>query len=317
MQEIDIPERAGKYRIVRVISYGSYSTIAVGIDEKEDDVVAIKIIDRKKAEELDVMKYIDIELRLLERLDHPNFAKVYDIKYTTEFIMIFMEYLPNGNVLEFIQNRIHFSQKERLEMCIKILEGINYLHEHGIAHRDIKPENICFDAWNNPKIIDFGLSIENFNQSETYCGTILYMAPEVVECNNYEATKVDIWAFGITMHILISHEYPFEITSDVKHVRNLKTKSLKLMNVVSGNLGALINKCLQFDPELRPTAKDLLTQMRAIYNLLFPMSVSQKVKFIAKSSNKIITPSHTKRNLSIMTSGNLFLNYRLRRVISF
>ena len=98
--------------------------------------------------------------------------------------------------------------EEKASLIIKeVLSAIAYLHQNQICHRDLKPENIMFSRENDLssiKIIDFGLSLQNFDTlcNSDYCGTLIYMAPEEINRKSYYLS-VDIWSIGILMYMLL------------------------------------------------------------------------------------------------------------------
>ena len=262
----NIPQRFGKYRVLNIVGQGAYSTVVKALNEKTSEIFAIKVIDRQMVTNSGMMRYLDTELRILERISHPSLIKVYEILYEEKFILIVMEFLPHGNIVDIYENRIFFSLKERLEICIKILQGLNFLHDHGIAHRDIKPENIMFDVENNPKIIDFGLSCDRNCLKKTLCGSKLYMAPEVMRGDKYNGFKADIWSLGVTFHLFMSNELPFDYNSEAKLLREVRNGRLCLKNKTNGPIKEIINKMLDLDPENRPTVKELIE----MFNLFRP-----------------------------------------------
>ena len=103
----------------------------------------------------------------------------------------------------------HTISEEKASLIIKeVLSAIAYLHQNQICHRDLKPENIMFSRENDLssiKIIDFGLSLQNFDTlcNSDYCGTLIYMAPEEIERKSYYLS-VDIWSIGILMYMLLN-----------------------------------------------------------------------------------------------------------------
>ena len=106
----------------------------------------------------------------------------------------------------------------------KLINAISYIHSKDYIHRDIKPENILFADKNDLsslKIADFGLSTicpsvitETINDK---VGTLLYMAPEQTDFSSY-GKKVDVWAWGVIMHLLLTGKHPIHAKGDTEPI---------------------------------------------------------------------------------------------------
>lgn len=257
--KVRVPERAGKYEIKKIIDKGGFAVIALGQEIKTDKLVAIKIIGREYIIKNNIMMYLDNELRLSSRFDHPNIVKVYDIIYEEDIIMIVMEYLKNGDLQSVLMRGYQFTLEIMMKITKGILEGLNYLHKRGICHRDIKSENILFDDEFNPKIIDFGVSMEHADSAKTICGTPFFMAPEIIRGENYDGRKADIWALGVTLHVLTTKTFPWEQTkSEAQFLNKLANNKIEIILETNGFIGQIIRSCLIWDPNMRASAQDLL-----------------------------------------------------------
>lgn len=260
--EIRVPPQIGKYKTVRTIGRGGYAVVIEAIDTKTDKHVAIKIINRIEITKSNMLVYLENELRLMSRFDHPNIVKVIDILYELEIIMIVMEYLPNGDLQGLLSLGIHISFEEQLRIAKELLEALCYLHKRGVAHRDLKPQNILFDEEMHVKLIDFGLSKETSNLTRTVCGTPLFMAPEVIKSNTYDPKRADIWAIGVILHLCATGaHFPWISRTEMQFVNDMLANDLEMFIEPKGVIGNVIKHCLIYDPNARATAEELLQML--------------------------------------------------------
>ena len=263
---IRIPPIIGNYHVTKIIGRGGFAVVVLAYDPKTLQKVAIKIIDREQTTKQDIVSFLESELRLCIRFNHPNIIKVHDIIYEKDIIMIIMDYLKNGDLQSLLNRGIHFTVEEQVRITQQILEGLQYLHQRGIAHHDIKPENILFDAEMNPKLIDFGLSMENSKESHAYCGTPLYMSPEIVNTSTYDGMKSDIWALGVTLHLMSTGHYPWDERTSQQHLKDIEHNRLQLFVEARGIIGSVIKNCLVFEAKDRASVSDLLKIIDAYNN---------------------------------------------------
>lgn len=166
-----------------------------------------------------------------------------------------MECLSLGD-LKSQQKQMRLQKGELRALLCQILSALAYLHDSKTSHRDIKPENIMV-ARRGPtfcaKLADFGLSKAN-SIFGTYCGTEIYMAPEILGRIPY-SDKVDVWALGLIALELSTAE---SIPKDVSLVRcqQIASLALRLSCDSKDPLATLISKMVEFDAEIRPTAQE-------------------------------------------------------------
>ena len=242
---------------------GSFGRVFLVTHNETKKLYALKVIDKRKL----LVSYgkLDIiynEINIHSKLDHENIIKLYNIYEDNDNINIIMEYAPNGNLFELLSKEKNgFSEYKAFEYFIQVVNAVYYLHNNNIIHRDIKPENILIGEDNKIKLCDFGwakeLTLEN---RSTFCGTVEYMAPEIVENENYDYS-VDIWSLGILLYELLYGHSPFKANNTKNIILNIKSHELtyddKNKNV-SNSCKDLIKKLLNNNPQKRYKIKDIL-----------------------------------------------------------
>ncbi len=237
----------------KLVGEGAFSKVFLA--EWKKTLVVVKIFNQTN---IDKTYLFDREFDTMTRSHHPNIIQL--LGYIEEPFMIVMEYLPNKDLLSFINSNFT-SLDKKIDISLDILKGINYLHSRKpdyIIHRDLKPQNIIFTKSYKPKITDFGLSrllknkciIANYHKmiQKNYdlsqnVGSYRYMAPEIKLNKNYNY-KIDIWSLGIMFYELFENKR-FENTIVWK-----KTPK-KIKNIISDFM-------LNYNPENRLDSDKLI-----------------------------------------------------------
>lgn len=141
--------------------------------------------------------------------------------------------------------------------------GMNYLHcgHPAVLHRDLKSANILLDDSYNAKVCDFGLSrLKAKERSMTgNCGTVQWMAPEIL-ANQHYAEPADVYSYGIILWELLSRECPYGEMSPIQCALAVLNQDLRptIPEWCPPAFGALIKKCIDKDPNARPTFENIL-----------------------------------------------------------
>ena len=289
------------------IDQGAFGKVIHVKEKSTQRDISVKIIDKSQADQ-NLIKKMKEEISILKKLDHENIVKFYGQIETSNQLLIKMEYIKYGTLSHWMKKNKKISEEDASLILKQVLSAIDYLHSNQICHRDIKPENIMISKendLNSIKIIDFGLSSQNFDSlsNSDYCGTFIYMAPEEIERKSYYLS-VDIWSIGILMYMLLNKgEHPFYHKGDTKEdfINNLKSiKELKCNNKISYMAMNLLKKLLEPDPLKRYKATDALKHPWITRN------VEDK---IPQTFNDQITNDNIINNAKELMMISIFLNY--------
>src|SRR3954469_21526968 len=148
----------GKYQITQVLGQGGMGIVYKGLDPAIGRAVAIKMMTGGYAENPDLLKRFQREAQSAGTLQHPNIVIIYELgTHDNGNPYMAMEYIDGESLETLVQTRRRMSLVEKCEIMIKVLNGLQYAHAHGIVHRDIKPGNIMLLKDGNVKIVDFGI----------------------------------------------------------------------------------------------------------------------------------------------------------------
>eukprot|EP01119_Soliformovum_irregulare_P004503 TRINITY_DN1552_c0_g2_i1.p1 TRINITY_DN1552_c0_g2~~TRINITY_DN1552_c0_g2_i1.p1 ORF type:complete len:343 (-),score=101.91 TRINITY_DN1552_c0_g2_i1:243-1271(-) len=213
-----MPTLESVYKVGEEIGRGAFSVVKKASNKKTGEEVAIKIIDKKLVDKQDLV-LLSREIDIMKKVDHSNVLKLKGVYEKEDEIALAMELVVGGELFYKIVDKGNYSEKDAALIVAQIVDGVEYLHNQGIAHRDLKPENLlCAEDDPNGKfkpfrvvIADFGLS-KVFNEEETLntsCGTPDYVAPEVITAENSYDKSVDMWSCGVITYVLLCGFSPF------------------------------------------------------------------------------------------------------------
>ncbi|KAL3265410.1 hypothetical protein HHI36_009614 [Cryptolaemus montrouzieri] len=241
------------FEFLKVLGKGTFGKVILCREKSTARLYAIKILKKEVIIQKDEVAHTQTENRVLRSTNHPFLTSLKYSFQTNERLCFVMEYVNGGELFFHLSRERVFSEERTRFYGAEIISALAYLHSQGIIYRDLKLENLLLDKDGHIKITDFGLCKEDITYGQTtrtFCGTPEYLAPEVLEDNDY-GRAVDWWGIGVVMYEMMCGRLPFYnkdhdilfqliCLESVRFPRNLSNEAKDLLS------GLLIKK-----PELR------------------------------------------------------------------
>ncbi|KAG0263545.1 serine/threonine protein kinase psk1 [Mortierella polycephala] len=244
------------FKFLKVIGRGAYGKVYLVRHISTNALYAMKVL--KKASIIVHAKDTECtmsERKILEAIRHPFIVKLHYAFQTDHRLYLILEYASGGELFTHLAAERMFSEENTAFYAAQLVLALEHLHSLGIIYRDLKPENIMLNAHGDVVLTDFGLSkvaLENSDgRTGTVCGTIEYMAPEVIsERVQYDRT-VDWWSLGIVIHDMLTGSPPFVANNRKKTMDAIMNKKLNLPYYLSTDAKDLLGKLLKRTPSAR------------------------------------------------------------------
>jgi serine/threonine protein kinase len=257
---VTIPKTLGNLSFVKAIGRGSYSIVLQAINTTTGEKCAVKVLSKQFLIDHNEVTHFQREVTLFSSLDSPYCVKFYNLLDDDELIYLITECCEGGSLSLFFPKPGGYGEAAAAHFVMQLLNGIKYLHGHGIAHRDLKPQNIMIDNSGHLKLGDFGFAIHaNSGLRQTRCGSPLFAAPEVISGQVYDPQCADMWSAGVIIFLLVTGELPWkDVTNDRVFFYHIQTAQYHIPENFSANFVNLIGGLLQPQPMLRFTVEQAL-----------------------------------------------------------
>lgn len=248
------------YSLESVIGSGGYGTVYSATRRSDGLTVAIKAIDKNKANfcyKQDDCRVLPLEFCLLEAVSHVDGVNhLLDYYELDDVFALVLERPPRcQDLFDYITT--HGALRESAtcrQWFAEIVDTVVGVQRAGVVHRDIKDENFVVDLdAHRLQLIDFGAG--SFAKSSVYTdynGTLVYCCPEWLQLGYYHAEPATVWSLGCLLYDMVVGDVPFHNRQEI--IRAEPTFSDR----VSPECRDLIRRCLSYKPADRPTLGDIL-----------------------------------------------------------
>jgi len=279
------------FRIERLLGEGGMGVVYLARDTKLGRKVALKVVRPERLGSPAAVERFLHEARTTARFSHPNIVTIHAVGEFEGFPYVALEYLE-GQTLQERMREARLGLGEAIRHGLAIAEALAEAHVHGVLHRDLKPGNVLIPRDGRLRVLDFGLAkvVEPQEEREAddsiirdlaACveaelsddhairGTPSHMAPE--QCRGEGNTgSTDVWALGVILHEMVTGRHPYAVPGSelaALAVRVCAAEPLDLAASLGGvtpDLADLIKRCLDKNPERRPTAADAVAALEPL-----------------------------------------------------
>ncbi|KAI4888173.1 hypothetical protein NFI96_014755 [Prochilodus magdalenae] len=205
------------YQPLRTVGKGAFGFVWLASRRRDGQEVVVKFIRKSRVVrecwvEDPELGRVSQEIAILARLSHPNIIKVLEVFENERFFQMVMEKHGDGlDLFEFIDMQPRLDEPLASYIFRQLVSAVTYLHGRSVLHRDIKDENIIINTDFHIKLIDFGSAtmLQPGKLFHTFCGTLEYCSPEVLQGNPYKGPELEMWSLGVLLYTLLFSENPF------------------------------------------------------------------------------------------------------------
>ncbi|CAG8554745.1 7095_t:CDS:2, partial [Acaulospora morrowiae] len=264
----------GNYTLTKTLGAGSMGKVKLAIHSFTNEKLAVKIIPRvnpsdkaqdgkekdpsNKDDNKEIRTIREASIMLL--LHHPYIVQLKEVMALPHHYYMFFEYVNGGQMLDYIISHGKLKEKHARKFARQIASALDYCHRNSIVHRDLKIENILISKSGSIKIIDFGLSNLYSPRSHlsTFCGSLYFAAPELLNAKLYTGPEVDVWSFGIVLYVLVCGKVPFDDQSMPALHAKIKRGVVEYPGWLSSDCKNILSKMLVTNPMNRATLAEVL-----------------------------------------------------------
>ena len=248
---------AGRFSLDRELGRGGMGVVYLARDVALDRLVAIKLLPRALAEQLDYRARFLKEARTAAALSHPNIVPIHLVEEKDGLVYFVMAYVDGESLGDRVRRTGPLKPPDAAKVVQEVAWALGYAHSRGVIHRDIKPDNILIDGGSGrAMVMDFGIARVTtggtISQQGEVLGTLHYMSPEQASAESVIDGRADLYSLGVTAFFALTGRLPFESHNPGALVAmHLTAPPPPVMSVFGGipvRFAAAVDRCLVKDP---------------------------------------------------------------------
>jgi len=252
--------------LMQILGEGSFAEVKLLVNRETGEACAMKEVDLDNHP--DQAENTRKEICVHKLLKHVNVVQCYGSRrlenHSRQFI--FLEYCSGGELFDRIEPEVGMAEHQAQYYFNQLIAGLEYLHQRGVAHRDIKPENLLLTEDDVLKISDFGMATVFRHQGkerqlERRCGTMPYIAPEILLKSKYAAEPADIWSCGVVLVAMLRGELAWDRPTPDQHEyllwKELQYEKSRIWKKIDNLVLSLLRKVLLPHPSRRYTLSQI------------------------------------------------------------
>lgn len=248
------------FEIGKALGRGKFGSVYLAREKSSKFVVALKVLQKRQLSQKMVLHQLRREIEIQMHIRHPHITRMYAYFFDNSRIYMVLQYANGGEMYKHLKKKRRFAEPEASRYIRQVMEALYYLHKKNIIHRDLKPENILL---HHGKVLlaDFGWSVHSPDKDikrETFCGTLDYLAPELIERQPHDH-RIDLWALGILTFEFLVGKPPFEMIGQTKTIQAIVQCHYRYPGFVSHEartfIGSFLRKRMRGRNTLRAAAK--------------------------------------------------------------
>lgn len=261
-----LPAAVGRFEPLRVLGRGGQGIVYLAFDPRLDREVALKTLNQRARDPARLLN----EARNVAKLDHPNIVGLFEIELDHQPPYLVYQFASGRPLHDFIGGRETMPAKRVVEVMTRVLDAMHYAHQRGILHRDLTPANILLDDNDQPRILDFGISVvlNDATGQQDIAGTPNYLAPEIL-ANQPAGPASDLFALAVVMHELLTGRRLFTADNPMAMMYKILNERVLPPSMaregIDAALDAIVMKGLEKDPSQRFESAGAMRDALAAY----------------------------------------------------